>query len=589
MYCTTEQLNQSCQIILSSMDRQKQSNMIAIYSYLLDSSKNESDESIANALSLLAKICSCQLDISCKDIFKPFIQLADGQRSFTPIDLTQVEIDYLVTAADKITIPILQARITDILWLYTKPKNPKYLRMAMESYLSISICNEFFQPEIYDFWYRAAFLAKATNHQNYTNEIKSKLLCEIETPSTTWDFHKLRIIRIIVENKLDTNILEFLADTLIKEQEKFKPQDDFNIVEQYLNMAENLFKKAKLEDKLIYAIYLRAKAIEEHADFRVTDSNMAANYFYKMALQIYRNIPSKYRNQYQAEQSLSRVESKITKSGKIMMSEMKSLEIKMNISSLQEHSIKHVQGKSSLFETLLYFSSVFVTDSYQKQLEKSQDIIRQSVLSHIMPYITISSEGRKVDEIPFLNEDNSDEVIFKTAIKNFSMKVQLAVNGCIIPALDKIQEDWTISKEFLIQLCCSSSIVPEKREHLIGKALYLGFEGDFSTSIHLLAPQVENIVRQLLKKEGVSTTTTDLQGIENEIGLSSLLDKEKSKEILGDDLWFELHVVFTSSLSANLRNQIAHGLLDDETSNSIYSVYAWWLIFKWIIRSIGEK
>lgn len=104
----------------------------------------------------------------------------------------------------------------------------------------------------------------------------------------------------------------------------------------------------------------------------------------------------------------------------------------------------------------------------------------------------------------------------------------------------------------------------------------------------MLAPQVENIVRQLLKKNGI-TTTSGAEDIEHEIGLSALLEKSEAKEILGDDLWFELQAVFTSSLSANLRNMVGHGLLDDETSNSYYSIYGWWFILKWIVRSIGER
>ena len=91
---------------------------------------------------------------------------------------------------------------------------------------------------------------------------------------------------------------------------------------------------------------------------------------------------------------------------------------------------------------------------------------------------------------------------------------------------------------------------------------------------------------QLLKQNGLVTTHTDQDGIENEIGLSSLVNLDGAREILGDDLWFELQAVFTDSLSANLRNEVGHGLLDDETSNSLYSVYAWWMVLRLIIRNL---
>lgn len=587
MYCAINQLNKSIESIFLKIDSKFQYCMSSIYQYIWHHIDNEPNEHIANSLRLLSKLCSCYLDLSSKDVFKPLVQL-DGKRSFIPSDLTQSEIDYLIEIVDNIDLLVLKARIADILWSYTKPRNIHHLEIAMQQYLAISLSKELFQPDIYDFWHRAAMLAKSSKKQNEIDQIKTKFLQEIDNPTNDWDFHQLKIAEIILQTELDKSLFEQLADKLVLVQRQFSPQNDFNVVEQYLNNAIILYKKAGLTDKEIATIHSLAQAQEMHGDFRQPESNMVANNFYKMALQIYRNIPSKYRTEYQAEASLSRIENKITHSGQTMMNEMQLLEVKKDMSELQKQSIEHIQGKQSLFETLLYFSGVSSTKSYQEILEETKDVIRQSVFQHIMPFQAVSLDGRKIDEIPALNEQNQDEVVFKTAIKNFAIKMQVAVNGCIIPALNQIQNDWIISKDFLIELCRHSSVVPENRVNLLANALYFGFEMDFPTCIHLLAPQVENMVRQLLKKQGVSTTTIDTQGIENEIGLSSLLDKEQAREILGDDLWFELQAVFTSSLNANLRNEVAHGLLDDNSSNSIFSVYAWWLVFKWIIRSIGE-
>ena len=164
--------------------------------------------------------------------------------------------------------------------------------------------------------------------------------------------------------------------------------------------------------------------------------------------------------------------------------------------------------------------------------------------------------------------------------------MHLVVEGCILPALEQIQQEHLFPKEFLIQLCKFSSIVPEKREILVANALYQGFEGDFRSAIHLLAPQVENMIRQLLKRNRLVTTHTE-NSIEEEKGLSRLVSS--ARNILGDDLWFELQAVFTDSLSANLRNEVGHGLLDDDTSNSLYSVYAWWMILRLVIRNVIPK
>nr|WP_274521872.1 DUF4209 domain-containing protein [Halorhodospira halochloris] len=85
------------------------------------------------------------------------------------------------------------------------------------------------------------------------------------------------------------------------------------------------------------------------------------------------------------------------------------------------------------------------------------------------------------------------------------------------------------------------------------------------------------MVRHHLKIAGVKTTSLDKNGIEHEIGLSSLIEIPEVKKIFGEDLAFEFDALLCNSFGPNLRNEIAHGLLDDQSCESIYAIYAWWL------------
>lgn len=334
-----------------------------------------------------------------------------------------------------------------------------------------------------------------------------------------------------------------------------------------------------------------AQATENHGDYRKNESAMVANSFYKLALQRYREIPNSYRNTLQIDQKLDTVQDKITQSGLLITDELQLISTKqMNISELQEQSINHVKDKQTAFESLLYFSGVS-SCNFESIWKSTEKYIQNSVVSSLFGATSVSLDGRKISSIPplALDGNNRDEVILKNAIKNFGIHIHLSVEGCIFPALNQIQEEHIFPKDFLVNLCKLSDIVPEKREFLVANALYQGFEWDFRSAIHLLAPQVENMVRQLLKRNGLVTTHTDPNGIENEMGLSSLVSIVGAREILGDDLWFELQAVFTDSLSANLRNEVGHGLLDDDTSNSLYSVYAWWMILRLVVRNVIPK
>lgn len=64
------------------------------------------------------------------------------------------------------------------------------------------------------------------------------------------------------------------------------------------------------------------------------------------------------------------------------------------------------------------------------------------------------------------------------------------------------------------------------------------------------------------------------------------MEMEEALKLFGEDLTFEIKSVFTDALGFNLRNEVAHGLLDDNTSSSIHTIYAWWMILRLVIRSL---
>ena len=588
-FLSKEETSTKIDEIFSELSNEEKNSLFRIHSILKNIATNETNTKLRKSLFLLSNICSPMIDLESRnDPFQPFMTWGN-KRSFLPIDLIDEEILYLSSILDEDFPPILKARIADILWTYSKPKNKKHSEIAIENYISMDVFDDFFEPDVYVFWERAVMLAKQIKNNSLIEKIKSKLLNEIDHPSTNWDFHLLKIIEIFDNTDLDKGLNHELAEKLLEKQKEFNHEKQFHIAEKYLESATKLFKKAGNAEDSYRSLAFLAQATENHGDYRKNESAMVANSFYKLALQRYREIPNLYRNTLQIDQKLDTVQDKITQSGLLITDELQLISTKqMNISELQEQSINHVKDKQTAFESLLYFSGVS-SCNFESIWKSTENNINNSPISSLFGATSVSLDGRKISSIPPLNGDNKDEVILKTAIKNFGIHMHLAVEGCILPALEHIQKEHLFPKEFLIQLCILSAIVPDKREILVANALYQGFGWDFRSAIHLLAPQVENIVRQLLKQNGLVTTHTDQDGIENEMGLSSLVNMEQAREILGDDLWFELQAVFTDSLSDNLRNEVGHGLLDDDTSNSLYSVYAWWMILRLVVRNVIPK
>ena len=146
-----------------------------------------------------------------------------------------------------------------------------------------------------------------------------------------------------------------------------------------------------------------------------------------------------------------------------------------------------------------------------------------------------------------------------------------------MPALEVIQLHHRVREGDFVGIADHSPIVPSGREDLFGKALFAGYDNDFISALHLLVPQLEHMVRWHLKNAGVRTTGVDQSGIENELGLSALVDLPETAQVFGKSLAFEIEALFCDAFGPNLRNSVAHGLLDGRDLRSPYAVYAWWL------------
>lgn len=192
--------------IFSELSNEEKNSLFRIHSILKNIAANETNTKLRKSLFLLSNICSPMIDLESRnDPFQPFMTWRN-KRSFLPIDLTDEEILYLSSIVDEDLPPILKARIADILWTYSTPKNKKYSEIAIENYISMDVYDDFFEPDVYVFWERAVMLAKQTRNSSLIGKIKLKLLNEIDNPSTSWGFHLLKIIEIFLKTDFSPDL-----------------------------------------------------------------------------------------------------------------------------------------------------------------------------------------------------------------------------------------------------------------------------------------------------------------------------------------------------------------------------------------------
>ncbi len=395
---------------------------------------------------------------------------------------------------------------------------------------------------------------------------------------------------------IDSDFKEDISSTLFTSGNDLMDSGDFNSARSYYELSAKKYKQSDDENGWLESLVALANCFEREADSRAAGSNMVANSFYENAIQAFRRIPTKHRDDYNISERINEIRKKISVTGRESLGEMGVIKTPgVDLSDTMEASKSHVSGKQSVEEVLMYFAGLSSGPNYNALHSSAQESLQDNMISSLFGSTQMSSDGRVVGKTPPMNlnagegDQDNEAVLNRQIQQHFRIETQLVVEGQIIPALRQILIEHRVTKELLQALCHHSPIVPEDRGYLLGHALWLGFEHEFGSSIHLLCPQVEHIVRMKLKESGAHTSNIDRDGIEHENGLSTLMELPQASQVFGKDLCFELKSIFTDSLGANLRNEVAHGLLSDSSSSSISTVYAWWMILRVIVHSLIGK
>ena len=118
--------------------------------------------------------------------------------------------------------------------------------------------------------------------------------------------------------------------------------------------------------------------------------------------------------------------------------------------------------------------------------------------------------------------------------------------------------------DFLVN---NNPIIPENREEILKEGLHLALSGRMYAALHILLPQTEQIFRNLVKMCGDSVTFLNDDGTESIKTLSLLFKSEKLKEAYSEDIIFTFQSIMDVPAGENLRNMIAHGVLDPQSGN----------------------
>jgi hypothetical protein len=185
------------------------------------------------------------------------------------------------------------------------------------------------------------------------------------------------------------------------------------------------------------------------------------------------------------------------------------------------------------------------------------------IAHRILPTEIIGHMGLPVGMIGTNDEDEGRHIVMRVA-EQMNFNAMVFLSGI---------EDWKrkFEPEGLPDTpnIFDCSLIPADRVSLYREGMSAFDAEDYIKCIHVLVPQVENSLRELLKFLGVSETKTDDGGAFELKNMNDVLREPRVREALDEKLWSFLNALYADKHGINLRNFVAHGIAPVEDFNRI--------------------
>ncbi|MDY6894760.1 MAG: DUF4209 domain-containing protein [Thermotogota bacterium] len=490
--------------------------------------------------------------------FAPMWEYNNGSVFPDPNSIPDEALDYYEKRAEETKNPIHKARYCDIIW--EKRKKHLFARNAIDAYLEcvpIYLENDW-QSEMADCFQRSAELALSLNDDELIKQVKERIL---GTMGILVDNKKLRfcleLIDALKEMKEKANVIDFEKAINISlkcvKYYKNEVKDGFHIERDFLEEIIDLYRILGDQDNALIFQYKVAESYEREAKWKLhnyPNGNSVAASFYTDALNEYIRL-----GRSKNSEKINGLKIKIKEHNKkAMESEFKVFSVPIKIPSNAIGKYLNMFDELSIQGSLEYLAK---DSNLLPNIEDLRDQIEKERVELPLSYILPRSSLRNANVVV---QSTTDEEIFEDLlIQRIDMhcKQNYMLLGKVF---DYLKTQKGLDTKSLADYLSHSDIFEKENLEIILVGIDRYFEKDYVSAIHVLIPQIEAVLRRILLKVGLSTTKSKNEDIIHEKTLYTVLNDLKSK--LNGNFWYYLKTFLVDQRGENLRNDVAHGLLE---------------------------
>lgn len=468
-------------------------------------------------------------------------------------------IQYFKTRINETKNYVLRARYADFVWEFEK--DPLIGRIAVDSYLETT--EDFYKKtwffRLQDVFDRCVYLAMLkVVDEHKLQDIKTKLIDYINRMIQDGHYRFClelidAFLRIKKENVTEKEHKKVLA-SINRCIKHFQMQKDFHLQRSFLERLEKIAGRYGQHNLARTTKEQQAQTYIEEAKFQESNNNfLVVASFYENALKIFQQLGD--------SEKIKFYKTKLLEVNKKSVGQFKRISTEVKVSNkeikqftdiiLLAKDLTEALNRLSVFDNLL--------PNYQNTVAETEKMREGSPLQFLITHKVIGQNGHLVsgEGDPFQN----------ILIRNLMMSIEI---GSIFrnTIFERLCNEEGLTAETLINYLKNWGLIDEQNFKLIEHGIKEHFEQDYISSIHILVPQLEAVIRKLLKKGGIQTVSF-VPGTTNtrETPLTELLGREEVKTIFGEDLWWYTYLILVSPLGYNLRNEVAHGLIGIEKCN----------------------
>lgn len=456
--------------------------------------------------------------------------------------------------------PVFKARYSNLVWDFSEKITGKKPHFSIAQIFIDSVI-EIAEKNLQDHFFiikkleRALSLALIINDKDRIEKLIDTIIKYEDTIAdddklSSWGFS----YKLLVKNKkikLEKNKEQTIVKVLEKRFERLLTKDDrypakeaaFLLID-YYNRHQNIPKIKSILLKL-------GTKIQEQAD---KVSPLIASVWLKELYHLYL--------QYGLKNEADKILTKIKELGKKSHSELKQIEIPIEIS--KDEFERFINGLiEGDFKTALTNVTLFYIPRKDETIKQLRDLLQKAPLFSFTTHKILDKDGRLVATIGPLKEDIDGRLVLQ-------ISQNMGVSSFFLhETLKALIEKFNLDTEAIINYFYESFIFDEKRKVFFVQGIEAYLHNNHLTALHILIPQIEALIRNLAEKIGLQILKPSHSGGFNYKTLDDLLREKAIIDILGEDICLYFRVLFTDPRGWNLRNNICHGIAQIEHFNSI--------------------